>query len=556
MKIAMAQVNPIIGDFNHNYRQIVTYAEKAKDRGCDLVIFPELAITGYPPRDLLEKRDFIETNLLCLKRLREWIRGIGVICGYAEPNPGEVGNNLFNAAVHFEDGQILQTAYKRLLPTYDIFDERRYFEPGNDFSVYDYKGRRIGLTICEDVWNDTDVFKRRYYPIDPVTELVRKGADLILNISASPYHLGKKAFRRHMLGAIAKKHRVPLVMTNQVGGNDSVLFDGTSSAFDPEGEVAAQAPDFEEALAVFDVASLSGDRLPGTETEPETILKALILGVRDYVRKCGFSKAVIGLSGGIDSALTAYIAARALEPENVLTIFMPSRYTSPDNFTDTRQLADNLGVAYEVVSIDAIFSAFTDVLSPDFREEDPGVTEQNIQARIRGTLLMGISNARGHLVLSTGNKSEMAIGYSTLYGDMNGGLAVISDVPKTLVWELSRHINRDREIIPRRIVDKVPSAELKPDQTDQDDLPPYEDLDQILKKYIEEFTGAERLASMGYDPALVAEVAARVDRNEYKRQQAPPGLKVTSKAFGYGRRYPIAHQYRGAATFTAGKARG
>ncbi len=553
MKIAMAQVNPVIGDFNHNFRRIVDEAEKARARGCGLVIFPELAITGYPPRDLLEKRDFVETNLTCLRRLRERIRGIGVICGYAEPNPGDVGNNLFNAAVHFEDGEILHTAYKRLLPTYDIFDERRYFEPGSDFSVYEYKGRRIGLTVCEDVWNDTDVFERRYYPVDPVTELVKNGADLILNISASPFHLGKNAFRRRMLGTIAKKHRIPLVMTNQVGGNDSVLFDGTSLAFNPEGNVVAHAPDFEEALVVFDAGALSGDRLPGTETEPETVLKALILGVRDYVRKCGFSKAVIGLSGGIDSALTAYIAARALEPENVLTVFMPSRYTSGDNFTDTRQLADNLGVGYREIPIDGIFSAFTAVLSPDFREEDPGVTEQNIQARIRGTLLMGISNAQGHLVLSTGNKSEMAIGYSTLYGDMNGGLSVISDVPKTLVWELSRHINRDGEIIPRRIIDKVPSAELKPDQTDQDDLPPYEELDKILKGYIEEFKSADVLAAAGCDPALVADVAARVDRNEYKRQQAPPGLKVTSKAFGYGRRYPIAHQYRWPADFTAGE---
>lgn len=551
MKIAMAQVNPVIGDFNYNFQRIIDYAEKAKARGCDLVIFPELAVTGYPPRDLLEKRDFVKTNLACLRRLRERIRGIGVICGYAEPNPGEVGNNLFNAAVHFEDGEILHTAYKRLLPTYDIFDERRYFEPGDDFSVYDYKGRRIGLTVCEDVWNDTDVFKRRYYPLDPVTELVRNGADLIVNVSASPYHLGKRDFRRRLLSSIAKKHRVPLVLANQVGGNDSVLFDGSSGAFDPRGEIAAQAPDFEEALVVVDLDAMTGDIAPGSETEPEAILKALVLGVRDYVRKCGFSKAVIGLSGGIDSALTAYIAARALDPENVLTVFMPSRYTSGDNFTDTRQLADNLGVGYREIPIDEIFTAFTNVLSPDFKENDPGVTEQNFQARIRGTLLMGISNAQGHLVLSTGNKSEMAIGYSTLYGDMNGGLSVISDVPKTLVWELSRYINREREIIPRRIIDKVPSAELKPDQTDQDDLPPYEDLDKILKKYIEEFTGAETLAAAGYDPALVAEVAARVDRNEYKRQQAPPGLKVTSKAFGYGRRYPIAHQYRGPAGFTA-----
>lgn len=549
MKIAMAQVNPIIGHFTHNFNQIVSYAEKAKTRGCDLVVFPELAVTGYPPRDLLEKPDFIEANLACLERLINRIQGIGVICGYAEPNPGDVGNNLYNAAVHFKDGKIIHKAFKRLLPTYDIFDERRYFEPGNDFSVYDYNGRRIGLTICEDVWNDTDVCKRRYYPLDPVTELVKNSADLIVNVSASPYHLGKRDFRRRLLSSIAKKHQVPLVLANQVGGNDSVLFDGSSGAFDPCGQIVAQAPDFEETLVVLDMDTMTGEIAFGSESEPDTVIKALVMGVRDYVQKCGFSKAVIGLSGGIDSALTAVIAAKALGPENVLTVFMPSRYTSQDNFIDTRQLADNLGAGYQEIPIDDIFAAFLKVLSPDFKEDNPGVTEQNFQARIRGTLLMGISNAQGHLVLSTGNKSEMAIGYSTLYGDMNGGLSVISDVPKTLVWELSRHINQEKEIIPQRIIDKAPSAELKPNQTDQDDLPPYDDLDKILKGYIEEFKSVDVLSAAGHDPALVADVAARVDRNEYKRQQAPPGLKVTSKAFGYGRRYPIAHQYRGPARY-------
>ena len=544
MKIAMAQVNPIIGDFDHNFDTMVNYSRRAERMGCDLVVFPELSVIGYPPRDLLEKRDFVRTSLVCLDRLVETIRGIGVICGFADPNPAEAGNDLFNAALLFKDGRRLHTARKRLLPTYDIFDERRYFEPGGAGGVVAFGGHRIGLTVCEDVWNDPDVFARRIYDQDPVKDMVSAGADLIINISASPYYLGKRRFRRLMLGTIARKYGIPVVYVNQVGGNDSVLFDGTSLAFDRAGEVAARGADFTEDLIVFDTETGRGDVHPESGSENEIIHKALVMGTRDYVHKCGFSQAVIGLSGGIDSALTACIAADALGTDNVRTVFMPSRYTASDNFEDTRQLASNLGVAYEIIPIDEIYRSFVNHLGGDLDADDPGVTEQNIQARVRGTLLMALSNRYGHLVLSTGNKSELAIGYCTLYGDMNGGLAVISDLPKTRVWDLSRWINRNGEVIPTRIIEKEPSAELKPNQTDGDDLPPYEVLDGILKGYVEEGKGAGELVAEGFDRELVADVIRRVDRNEYKRQQAAPGLKVTSKAFGYGRRHPIAQRYR------------
>ena len=434
--------------------------------------------------------------------------------------------------------------YKRLLPTYDVFDESRYFEPGPDAVSYSYKGRRLGLTICEDAWNDKDIFKKRIYSTDPVASMIQNGADLLINISASPFHVGKKEFKWNMLGSAAKKYNIPLVYANQVGGNDSVLFDGTSTAFDPHGNIVARACDFEEDIVVFDSDALKGDVHAIAGSDTESILKGLIMGTRDYVTKCGFSKAVMGSSGGIDSALTAYIATMALGPENVLTVFMPSRYTSQDNYEDTEQLAKNLGTEYRQIPIDSMFKEFLRFLSPEFEESRPGITEQNIQARIRATILMGLSNRHGSLLLSTGNKSEVAVGYCTLYGDMSGALSVISDVPKTVVYEISRFINREKEYIPTRIIEKPPSAELKPDQADQDDLPPYEILDAILKGYVEDFKSAGELVEMGFDSRLVADIISRITRNEYKRYQAPPGLKVTSKAFGYGRRYPLAQRYR------------
>lgn len=543
MKIALAQVNPIIGDFAYNRGRMRRCVEQAVARSCDLIIFSELVISGYPPHDLVDKKDFVDANIASLNRLLATIGGIGVICGFVDYNPGDQGKRVFNSAVLFEDGRILHQVHKRLLPTYDVFDESRYFEPGQESRSFSYKGLRIGLTICEDLWNDKDIFKRRIYHFDPVEAMVRDGAELIVNISASPFHTGKIDFRKTMHAAIARKHGVPLIYVNQVGGNDSLLFDGLSAVFDRRGQMVARAADFDEDLIVYDTGAESAVVREVSATETESVWKALVMGTRDYVTKCGFSRAVIGLSGGIDSALTAAVAAAALNPENVVTVFMPSPYTSPDNYEDTRQLAENLGVALETIPIEGVFEKFLEVLAPSFDRREPGITEQNIQARIRGTILMAISNERGCLLLSTGNKSELAVGYCTLYGDMSGGLAVISDVPKTLVYDLARFINRDRIVIPARIVSKAPSAELKPDQRDDDDLPPYEVLDPILKGYIEDGLGVSELLAAGFDRGLVGEIVAKVNRNEYKRHQAAPGLKVTSKAFGYGWRYPIAQRY-------------
>jgi len=543
MKIALVQLNPIVGDFPHNAEQIVSYADKARAAGADLVVFSELVIPGYPPRDLLEKNDFVRSNLDCVNSLKNTIQGIGVLCGYVAINPENEGKSLYNAAVLFENGQVLQHVYKSLLPTYDVFDESRYFEPGTVSKPISYKGLQLGVTICEDAWNDKDIFSRRIYHRDPVAHLVEAGAELIVNISASPFHVGKHDFRRHMLGAIAKKYRVPLAYVNQVGGNDSLLFDGLSTVFDRDGRIVGSASDFQEDMIVYDTETDLSERHPDAGSDIESLLAALVMGTRDYVSKCGFSKVVIGLSGGIDSALTACIAARALGPENVSTIFMPSRYTSQDNYEDTQLLAENLAVSYRVVPIDTIYGSFLESL-PFSTEREPGITEQNLQARIRGTTLMAVSNKEGSILLSTGNKSELAVGYCTLYGDMAGGLAVISDVPKTMVYELSRYINRQNEVIPQRILDKPPSAELKPDQTDQDDLPSYDVLDPLLAGYIEELKGESELIREGHPTELVGDVVSRVVRNEYKRHQAAPGLKVTSKAFGYGRRYPMAQRYR------------
>lgn len=543
MKLALAQLNQTIGDFKNNSEKIKDYSFRARDLGADLVIFSEMAITGYPPRDLLEKNDFVDANISYMNRLMDDIRGIGVICGFVDRNLQQEGKLLYNTAVLFEDGHIIHRVCKQLLPTYDVFDEMRYFEPGNPSTTCLYKGYRIGLTICEDIWNDKDFFKRRFYRIDPVEQLMGDHPDILINISASPFQVGKREFKWEMLRAICKKYQIPLVYVNQTGGNDSLIFDGLSTVFDKTGKMIARAKDFEEDLVMVDIKTFQGDIHPISESYTESILKALITGTHDYVSKCGFSKVVIGLSGGIDSALTAYIAVKALGPENVMTVFMPSRYTSKENYEDTEKLAQNLNIQYIQIPIDEIFEAFLCHISPDGRMDNPGITEQNIQARIRGTILMGLSNKYGSLVLTTGNKSELAVGYCTLYGDMNGGLAVISDTPKTMVYDLARFINKDKEIIPQRIIDKAPSAELKPNQKDQDDLPPYEILDQILKEYIENLKSIDEIVQMGFDKAVVTDVVKRIHRNEYKRYQAAPGLRVTSKSFGFGRRYPVAQRY-------------
>jgi len=544
MKIALAQINPTIGDYPGNTEKIMAAAEKAIGLSCDLVVFSELVVSGYPPRDLLEKKDFVDANLNYLQKLIASVKGVGVICGFVDRNTAEGGNPLFNSAVLFEDGKILHKVSKRLLPTYDVFDERRYFEPGTECTSFPYKGCRLGLTICEDIWNDREFFMKPRYPVDPVERMVNEGANLIINVAASPFYMGKEGFRRDMFLNIVKKYAVPLVYVNQVGGNDSVLFDGLSLAFDSGGTIRARARDFEKDIVTFDTETNQGDIHPISGSDTESILNALIMGTRDYVRKCGFSKALVGLSGGIDSALTAYLAGQALGGDNVLLVFMPSQYTNKQNFQDTKTLSTNLGAELVTFPIDAEFKTLLKDLSPLLRDVATEVTGQNLQARIRGTTLMAISNKLGHLLLSTGNKSELAVGYCTLYGDMNGGLAVISDVPKTMVYEIARFINRENEVIPERIIQKPPSAELKPDQRDQDDLPPYEILDAVLKAYIEDNKTAEEIIESGFDPSIVRDIITRVDRNEYKRHQSPPGLKVTTKSFGYGRRYPIAQKYR------------
>ncbi|MFZ1984785.1 MAG: NAD+ synthase [Desulfatitalea sp.] len=543
MKIALVQINPLIGDFKRQFARITAACEQAKAEGCDLVLFPELALCGYPPRDLLEQHAFVEAGRDCLERLMAGVHGIGVVCGLVTANPGDTGKSLYNSAVLFEDGRILHQVNKQLLPTYDVFDERRHFEPGQPSRPFAYKGHRIGVTICEDAWNDKDVFRRRLYALDPVGQLVADGADLLINIAASPFHMGKREFRDGLLAGLAAKHKVPLVFVNQVGGNDHILFDGASAAFDTQGRITARCADFQEDQVYFDTISGHGDLHPVAPSDVHAVLRALIMGTRDYVTKCGFKKVVVGLSGGVDSALVSYIAVQALGADNVATVFMPSRFTSPDNFEDTRLLARNLGMAYSIIPIDGVYADFVRLLRPQADPEDLTLTEQNVQARIRGTLLMGISNRDGCMVLSTGNKSELAVGYCTLYGDMNGGLAVISDVHKTLVYEICRQINQSVEIIPHRILEKAPSAELKPNQTDQDDLPPYAVLDAILKGYVEAALSSAELVAAGHDARIVADVISRVDRNEYKRHQAAPGLKVTAKAFGEGRRYPLAKRF-------------
>jgi NAD+ synthetase len=544
VKIALAQINTIIGDVEGNGRKIERAAEKARSMGADLVVFPEMTITSYPPRDLLEKESLIEENLKKLDEIATHSGDIGIVCGYVDRNPNETGKGLFNAAALLHGGRIVLRQYKSLLPSYDVFDEARHFEPGRIVDVLEFKGTAIGLSICEDVWNDKDFWKRRLYPHDPTEELIRRGARLLINISASPYSVGKLRVREKMLGDISRKYGCPLIYVNQVGGNDELLFDGASFAMNGEGEIVARCRDFEEDLVVFDHPAKGGTVRSVSEDEV-SVFKALVMGTRDYARKCGFRKVVVGLSGGIDSSLTAVIATEALGKDNVLGVLMPSPYSSEGSLRDARRLAENLGIEHRVIPITPIFGVYLDSLRELFDGLDPDVTEENLQARVRGTILMAISNKFGRLVLNTGCKSEIAVGYCTLYGDMAGGLAVISDVPKTMVYQLAKYVNRKGEVIPQETLDKPPSAELRPGQQDQDSLPPYDILDGILKAYVEDNLSAAAVADLGYDPGLVREVIRRVDANEYKRRQAVPGLRVTSKAFGMGRRLPIAQKYRG-----------
>lgn len=544
MKIALLQLNPIIGDFSHNSLKILNACESAVAAGCGLIVFPELVLSGYPPHDLLEHSAFLQAHDQALATLCDKLPAIDVLMGCIEQRQTEGwGKKLYNSAFFIKNGKVLRKIRKQLLPTYDVFDEKRWFEPGKQSEVLVWNGIRFGVTICEDIWHS----EIGEYDSDPVAGFFADGGqiDCLINISASPFQRDKEAVRCRLFQTLCKRYAVPLLYVNQVGGQDSLLFDGRSLVMDKSGKIQAKARGFVEDMLLIDTAGWSGTMNSViVEDGVAAVHDALVMGVHDYVRKCGFRSVVLGLSGGIDSALTAVLAVEALGAENVTGVALPSPYSSNDSMEDARALADNLGFTFEVLPISDLFTGFQETLKPLFGDLPADITEQNLQARIRGDLLMALSNKFGHLLLSTGNKSEMAVGYCTLYGDMNGGLAVISDVPKQLVYELSRYINRDEEIIPLRTITKAPTAELKPDQCDQDDLPVYEILDQILELHLEEHLGVLEITARGFAQELVEDVLRRVRLNEYKRKQAPMGLKVTSKAFGYGRRYPNVQNFR------------
>jgi NAD+ synthase (glutamine-hydrolysing) len=543
MKIALAQINPTVGDFAGNVERILAFSRRARGRGADLVVFSELCLCGYLPHDLIERPDFVERNRQAVERLAATIPMPAVV-GYVGYARSQTGKRAANCAAILAEGRILFEQQKMLLPTYDVFDESRYFQPAEKQDVTCFGDKRIGLTICEDIWNDKSFWANQMYQRNPVAELTGQGAELLLNISSSPFTIGKRALRYDMLRAIAAQYRLPVVYVNQVGGNDSLVFDGSSVAIRADGTLAAQAAAFEEDLVLFDTAEGTGELRAQPAGEIEAAYQALVCGTRDYVRKCGFRNVVIGLSGGIDSALVAAIAVEALGPENVLGAAMPGPYSSATSLSDARALASNLGIRMETLPILDIYDSYRKTLAGVFEGRPADVAEENIQARIRGNLLMALSNKFGNLVLSTGNKSELAVGYCTLYGDMAGGLAVISDIPKGMVYAMARIVNQRKPMIPESVLTKAPSAELRANQTDQDTLPPYDVLDKILRAYVEDMKSPEEIAERFHFPLeLVRDIAVKVDRNEYKRQQAAPGLKVTSKAFSVGRRFPIAQKY-------------
>ena len=542
MKVALAQINPTVGDFSGNQAKIIEISRKASAAGANLVVFPELAVCGYPPADLIEKPDFVDRSVNTLHEIATATADLplALLCGYVGPAERDSGRPAVNRAALLQGGKVLFSQQKMLLPFYDVFDEQRYFAPAQQQQVFALGHNKLAITVCEDAWNDKTFWARPLYKTDPVESLMREGASLIVNLSASPYFRGKRELRREMLANLARTYRVPLVMVNQVGGNDSLVFDGTSMAFNSKGETTAQAASFAEDLLIVDTECDRGISLP-PENEDAAVYDALVLGTRDYVRKCGFKKAIVGLSGGIDSALVAAIAVDALGKENVLGVGMPSRYSSSGSIDDARELASNLGMRFEQIPIEEIYQAFTKSLVPAFNGLKPDLTEENLQSRARGVLLMALSNKSNALVLTTGNKSEMSTGYSTLYGDMVGALAVIGDVVKTSVYRIAEHVNRNGVRIPIATMKKPPSAELRPGQKDTDTLPPYEVLDPILERYVERYETAEQIASQtGASLQLVHSVISMVERSEYKRQQAAPVLKVTPKAFGMGRRFPIA----------------
>ncbi len=542
MKVALAQINPIVGDLPGNEAKILAAYQRGVEAGVEMVLCPELSVTGYPPRDLLLKKGFITRNLETLERLAAATGKVGLMVGFVGKNQLRPGREVTNSVALLQNGKVVATRAKTLLPTYDVFDEDRYFEPATENLPADFNSAKVGLTICEDIWNDEDFWSDRRYQHNPPVELAEADAKIIFNISASPWHLGKNKTRFEMLRSIAHKTRRPVVFCNQVGGNDELIFDGSSLVFNANGDLIAQGKWFEEDFIVVDTDSAPAIQ-PIEMPAEEAIYKALALGLRDYFYKCGFKSAVLGLSGGIDSAVTACIAVEALGKGNVRGVSLPSQFSSQHSLDDARALAEKLGIQYDVVPIQNSFETMKGQLQPVFAGKPEDTTEENLQARLRGVILMAFSNKFGSLLLTTGNKSEIAVGYCTLYGDMAGGLAVISDVPKTMIYRIAKWINRDREIIPDSSITKPPSAELRPNQCDQDSLPPYDILDAILDLYVVQGKSASDIIAAGFDEATVRKVIRLIDLSEYKRRQAAPGLKVTTKAFGMGRRVPIAQKY-------------
>ncbi|HJT46421.1 MAG TPA: NAD+ synthase [Chthoniobacterales bacterium] len=540
MKIGFAQLNPTVGDLQGNLGRIIQSYERLAAAGADLVLTPELAVTGYPPQDLVFKSRFVPENLEVLKQLHSRVGNTALLVGFVDRNEGR-GRPFHNAAALLERNKPIRVAHKSLLPTYDVFDEDRYFQPAEKVEPLDCGGTKIGVTICEDIWTE-HYLPRPLYDCEPTRRLIEQGAEIILNLSASPFTLHKPAIRYEMVAALARTYHKPIFYCNAVGGNDQLIFDGNSIAVNASGALMAQLPGFREHEQVIDTNSTETLEFVEKPTG-EQLFHALSLGLRDYLRKCGFKSAVLGLSGGIDSAVVAAIAANALGPENVVGVSMPSQYSSRGSIDDAKRLTDNLGIKLLHIPIAETFAIFKSQFKEIFSGLPENETEENMQPRLRAMTLMALSNKFGHLVLSTGNKSELAVGYCTIYGDMAGGLAVISDVPKTMIYELARWMNREKEIVPKSTIEKPPSAELKPNQKDQDTLPPYEILDEILRLYVEENLSARDIIGRGFDEKTVRWVQRRVDLNEYKREQAAPGLKVTSRAFGLGRRMPIAQKY-------------
>jgi NAD+ synthase (glutamine-hydrolysing) len=546
MKIALCQLNSTMGDIAGNTARIKNAAASVADKNVDLLVFPELFIHGYPPRDLLEQQWFLDNGLKALDELCAFSAGCpetGILTGIAFPESAHEGKGVFNSAVLIAGGAVVFRQNKCLLPTYDVFDEFRYFDPAPDTTVFPFKSEKLGITICEDAWNTPGMWEKPLYTIDPVKRMANLGATVLINLSASPYHLGKQRLRYSAIAKHAQTHKRPFVFVNLTGGNDELIFDGNSMYFDGSGRLCTVLPPFAEEIQLVDTSeTMEPAAMPAFDTT-ESVRDALVLGVRDYVAKCSMQSAIIGLSGGIDSAVTCALAVRALGAQNVCGVAMPSRYSSEGSVADAKKLAANLGIQLKIIPIEPVCESFTAILAPHFEGRGPDITEENIQARVRGSILMALSNKFGSLVLSTGNKSELAVGYCTLYGDMNGGLSVISDLPKIKVYELAHYINSPEEIIPANTITKAPSAELREGQKDQDSLPPYDVLDSILALLIEKGASCGQVIQKGFDRKIVEWVAGALARNEYKRRQAAPGLRVTPKAFGIGRRFPIAARY-------------